>query len=83
VRSVVKVVGFVPTALLLVAVGGYAWAFLAASAKLSRTYTVHTVDFAVPFPLPEKEVRRIGGPVDVSAVVARDGEPEIAVTSWC
>jgi hypothetical protein len=72
VRSGIKVVAFVLAALLVVALGGYAWASFAASRKLSRTYTVHTVDFPIPFPLPEEEVRRLGLTPDSGRQLARD-----------
>jgi mono/diheme cytochrome c family protein len=72
VRSVVKVVAFVLAALLVVALGGYAWASFAASRKLSRTYTAHTVDFPIPFPFPEEEVRRLGLTPESARLLARD-----------
>ena len=71
-RSVVKVVGLVLAALLVVALAGYAWASVAASGKLSRTYTAHTVDFPVPFPLPEEEVRRLQLTPESARLLARD-----------
>ena len=71
-RTVVKVVGLVLAALLVVALGGYAWASFAASRKLSRTYTVHTVDFPIPFPLPEAEVRRLQLTLESARLLARD-----------
>jgi mono/diheme cytochrome c family protein len=72
VRRVVKVVAIALAALLLVAFGSYAWASLAASRQLSRTYTVHTVDFPIPFPLPEDEVRRLRLTPDSARLLARD-----------
>ena len=71
-RSVVRIVAFVLAALLVVALGGYAWASFAASRKLSRTYTAHTVDFPIPFPLPEQEVRRRQLTPDSARLLARD-----------
>jgi mono/diheme cytochrome c family protein len=72
VRSVAKIVALVLAALLVVALVGYAWASFAASRKLSRTYAAHTVDFAIPFPLPEEEVRRLQLTPDSARLVARD-----------
>ncbi len=72
VRSVLKVVACVLAALLVVALGGYAWASFAASRQLSRIYTVHTVDFPIPSPLPEEEVRRLGLTPDSARLLARD-----------
>ena len=71
-RSVVKLVAFVLAALLVVALGGYAWASFAASRKLSRTYSAHTVDFPIPCPLPEEEVRRLQMTPDSARLLARD-----------
>ena len=59
VRRVAKIAVLVLVALIVVGLGVYAWASFTASRKLSRTYTVHTVDFPIPFPLPEEEVRRL------------------------
>jgi len=72
VRRALKVVAFVLAALLVVALGGYAWASFAASRKLSRTYTVPTADFPIPFPLPEEDVRRLGLTPDSARLLARD-----------
>ena len=72
VRSVAKILAFVLAALLVVALVGYAWASFAASRKLSRTYSAHTVDFPIPFPLPEEEARRLQLTPDSARLLARD-----------
>jgi hypothetical protein len=72
VKRVVKIVALVLVALLVVGLGVYAWASVAASRKLSRTYTAHTVDFPIPFPLPEDEVRRLGLTPESGRLLARD-----------
>jgi mono/diheme cytochrome c family protein len=72
VRRVVKIVALVLVALVVVGLGVYAWAAFTASRKLSRTYTVHTVDFPIPFPIPVEEIRRLGLTPDSARVVARD-----------
>jgi mono/diheme cytochrome c family protein len=72
VRRVVRIVLFVLVALIVVGLGLYAWASAAASRKLSRGYTVHTVDFPIPFPLPEDEVRRLGLTPESARLLARD-----------
>ena len=41
--------------LLVVGVGGYAWATVTSSRVLSRTFAAHSVDFPIPFPLSEEE----------------------------
>jgi mono/diheme cytochrome c family protein len=72
VRSIVKVVALVLAALLVVGLCGYAWASFAASRKLFRTYTAHTVDFPIPFPVPEDEVRRLQLTPESARLLARD-----------
>jgi cytochrome c553 len=47
---VLKVVGFVLAALIVVALALYAWASYAAGRKLGRNYSTHTVDFPIPYP---------------------------------
>ena len=71
-RRLLKVVAFVLAALLVVALGGYAWASFTASRKLSRTYAAHTVHFPIPFPLPEEAVRRLHLSPDSARLLARD-----------
>jgi mono/diheme cytochrome c family protein len=46
---VLKAVGFVLLALILVALALYAWASYAAGRKLGRSYSTHTVDFPIPY----------------------------------
>jgi mono/diheme cytochrome c family protein len=72
VRRVVKIVALVLVALIVVGLGVFAWASFTASRKLSRTYTVHTVNFPIPFPLPEEEVRRLGLTPESARVLARE-----------
>ncbi len=71
-RSVIKIGACLLLALLVLALGGYVWASYAASRKLSRTYSAHTVDFPIPFPLPEAEVRRLQLTPESAAILARD-----------
>lgn len=72
VQRVLKVVALVLVAVLLIGLGAYAWASVTASLKLSRTYTAHTVDFPIPFPLAEEEVRRLGLTPESARLLARD-----------
>jgi len=58
VRRALKIVGVLLVVLLLLGLAFYAWASWAASRKLARTYTVHTVDFPIPFPAGAEEVAR-------------------------
>jgi hypothetical protein len=46
-----KIVGIALAGLILTGLVFYGWALFTASRKLSRTYSVHTVDFPIPFPL--------------------------------
>ena len=52
---VLKVVGFVLVALIVVALALYAWASYAAGRKLARSYSAHTVDFPIPYPSSEPD----------------------------
>jgi mono/diheme cytochrome c family protein len=72
VRRVVKIVALVLVALIVVGLGVYVWASVTASRKLSRTYAAHTVDFPIPFPIPEEEVRRLQRTPDSARLLARD-----------
>ena len=50
-----RLIGIVAALLILLAVGVYAWASYAAARKLSRVYTVHTVDFPMASEQPAVE----------------------------
>jgi len=54
-RILATLVGLV----LVVGLGTYAWASWASSKVLSRTFTVHSVDFPIPFPLDTGDVARL------------------------
>jgi len=55
-KKVLKIVASIVLVLVLLGAGGYAWARAKATAKLSRHFDVHTVDFPVPFPLDSAEI---------------------------
>jgi mono/diheme cytochrome c family protein len=59
-RLTLKIVGVLVLVVVLAAGGVYAWASRASRAALSRTFTVHTVDFPIPFPLTEDEIADAG-----------------------
>jgi cytochrome c553 len=66
--KVLKVVGFVLAALILVVLVFYGWASYMAGRKLSRTYTAHTVDFPIPYPSNGQES---AGEPDAAAALER------------
>jgi mono/diheme cytochrome c family protein len=55
VRTVLKIVGILLAALVLIAGGFYVWASGATSRTLARTIPSHTVAFPIPFPLSDSE----------------------------
>ena len=57
-KKVLQILGLVLVVLVVAAGAVYLWAGSAANRRLARTYTTHTVDFPIPFPLSEEEVRR-------------------------
>jgi mono/diheme cytochrome c family protein len=57
-RKALKIAGIVLAGLILVAIGLYLWASMAAHRKLARTYQAHTAEFPIPFPLAPDEVAR-------------------------
>jgi cytochrome c553 len=58
-KKILKILGGILGLVILIAVGAYVWASSRTSAKLAKTFTVHTVDFPIPFPLPDSEVSRL------------------------
>jgi hypothetical protein len=59
VKKVLKVLGLVLLAVIVIAAGVYAWASSVTSKKLVQKYTIHSVDFPIPFPLPDDEIKRL------------------------
>lgn len=58
-KKLLKVAGIL-VAVLLLAVGAlYAWASATSGRLLARTVETHTVDFPVPFPLPDAEIAEL------------------------
>lgn len=58
-KMVLRILGGLLALLVLVVVCTYAWAAHKSSTLLARTFTVHSVDFPIPFPLPDTEVARL------------------------
>ncbi|MSR06503.1 MAG: c-type cytochrome [Gemmatimonadetes bacterium] len=58
-KKVLKVIGILLGLVVLAAGAFYLWAGSAANSKLATSYTVHAVDFPVPFPLDSAEVRKM------------------------
>lgn len=69
-KRVLIAIAVVLAALILAGVGFYVWAGITASRKLSRTIAAHTVDFPIPFPADEQEVRRRRLTPDAAAQLA-------------
>jgi mono/diheme cytochrome c family protein len=59
-KLALKILGVLAFVLVLAAGGAYAWASRASDKALSRTFTVHQVDFPIPFPLTEDEIVEAG-----------------------
>ena len=55
--KVLRILGIAVAGLILAGVGLYALASYATSRKLSKGYATHTVDFPIPFPMSNEEVR--------------------------
>lgn len=58
-KTLLKIVVGVVGVVVLVAVGGYAWASISTSRMMSRTFDTHDVDFPVPFPLTAEEQQEV------------------------
>jgi mono/diheme cytochrome c family protein len=56
VRRILKWLGWTLAALVVVALGAYLWAYVLAKGRYEREWTVHAVDFPIPFPLTDEEV---------------------------
>jgi mono/diheme cytochrome c family protein len=72
VKKALYVLGALLVLVILAGAGLYAWASSAAKGKLARTFTTHTVDFPIPFPLSAEEVRRRRLNPEAAARVARE-----------
>jgi mono/diheme cytochrome c family protein len=58
-KKLLTILGALLGAIVLLAGAAYAWASIATGRKLARTYPVHSVDFAVPFPLGESDAAAV------------------------
>ena len=58
-KKVLKFVAALVVLVLLLAAGAYAWATVATNRKLAHTYTVHKIDFPIPFPLSAEEAAAV------------------------
>lgn len=58
-KTLLKVVGALVALLLVVAIGGYAWARSTSSAIMAKHYETHKVDFPIPFPLTDAEIAQL------------------------
>jgi mono/diheme cytochrome c family protein len=71
-RKALKLLGIALALLIVAGLGFYGWASSTASRKLARTYTVHTVDFPIPFPLPAEDAQRRGLAPAAADTLARE-----------
>jgi mono/diheme cytochrome c family protein len=69
---IVKLIGAVVAVLILSGFAFYTWAGSAVKRKLARTYTLHTVDFPIPFPLSPEEIQREHLTPDAADRLARE-----------
>lgn len=58
-KKLLKILGGILGLVVVLAIGAYLWAASKSKATLARTFTVHTVDFPIPFPLPDSEVSQL------------------------
>lgn len=58
-KTLFKLMGGLLLCLVLIAGGVYLWASIVTSRQAGRTFTVHTVDFPVPFPLSAAEAAEL------------------------
>jgi cytochrome c5 len=65
-KKVLKVIVALVGVLLIAALGGFGWASLKASSRLSQKFESHRVEIPLPYPLDEKDGEANGG--DVAAV---------------
>jgi cytochrome c553 len=72
VKKVVKVLAIVVLVLIVAAAGGYTWASSVTSRKLAQKYAIHSVDFPIPFPLPDSQVKRLRLKPEAAAQMARE-----------
>ena len=72
-KIVLKIVGVLLLALLLIGAVGFGWAKFSSGQKLARDIDTHTVDFPIPYPLSDEEAAEVlaaadGESVDLEAV---------------
>ena len=54
-KKLLKILGVLVAVLILVILGVYIWATMAANRVLAQTFSVHSYDFPVPFPMSEAD----------------------------
>ena len=59
-KLMIKIVGACFLILLLAGAGFYAWASVASSRVLARTFAPHSTTFPIPFPLEDEELQQAG-----------------------
>ncbi|HWV57124.1 MAG TPA: hypothetical protein VNZ57_06600, partial [Longimicrobiales bacterium] len=59
-RTLLKLAVAIAIVVVLIAAGGYFWVSTGVSRILAQTYSAHTVDFPIPFPLTDEEIAELG-----------------------
>jgi mono/diheme cytochrome c family protein len=70
-KTVFKVLAVLLVLVVLCGTGAYLWASSKTRSVLARNITVHTTDFAIPFPLPDSEVMQLGIAPDSANAIAQ------------
>lgn len=70
-KKLLKILGGIVGVLLVLALAGYAWAASKTKSVLARTISVHSVDFPIPFPLPDSEITTLHIKPDSADVLAQ------------
>jgi mono/diheme cytochrome c family protein len=71
VRKALTILGMILAVIVVAVAGFYAWASWLTSRTFAQTVASHTVDFPVPFPLPQSEMDSLGLDSAAAAAVAQ------------
>jgi mono/diheme cytochrome c family protein len=71
-KKLLKIIGVLLAALVVVAVCVYVWAGIIANRLRAQTFETHSVDFPIPFPIDEAEVSALGLTEDAARQLAQE-----------
>ena len=71
-KKVLKIIGVLLLVLIVAGAAMYGWASSATSRKLAHKYAIHAVDFPIPFPLSDAEIRRLRLKPEAAQRLARE-----------